>query len=192
LKNHGLAGATRPALLIQIQINTKEHHTMKLQNILPIWLASGLLLSLTACSKEEVKDTSTKAVDATKNAADKAATAVKDTTEKAVDATRDAATTTSEAVKDAAATKDQTAAAKSAGNAASADIATVLANARKLVSEGKWQEAAKAIEPLGSLKLTPEQQSLLDQFKKQIAQLQTSGQKLTDDANKAVGDLLKK
>ena len=170
---------------------------MKLQTILTTLLASGLLLGLTACSKQEVKDTSTKAVEATKDAADKTASAVKDTTEKAVDATKDAATKAAEAVKDAAATttqaaKDQTAAAKSAVTNASADVTAVLANARKLVSEGKWQDAAKALEPLGSLKLTPEQQSLLDQFKKQIAQLQTSGQKLTDDATKAVGDLLKK
>lgn len=48
------------------------------------------------------------------------------------------------------------------------------------------------MKPLGSRKLTPEQQSLLDQLKKQIAQLQTGSQKLTDDATKAVGDLLKK
>jgi ABC-type transporter Mla subunit MlaD len=192
LKNHGLAGATRPALFIENQTNKKERHPMKLHTILTTCLASGLLLGLTACSKEEVKDNSTKAVDATRNAADKAATAVKDTAEKAVDATKDAATKTSEAVKDAAATKDQTAAAKPAVTNASADVAAVLANARKLVSEGKWQDAAKALEPLGSLKLTPEQQSLLDQLKKRIAQLQGSGQKLNDDATKAVGDLLKK
>ena len=174
---------------------------MKTPTILATMLASGLILGLSACSKQDVKDNTTKAVDATKSAADKAATAVKDTTEKAVDATKDAAQKTGEAVSDAAKkagdalnekAKEPADAAKAATASTSADVVAALQNAKKLATEGKWQEATKALEPLGSLKLTPEQQSLLDELKKQIAQLQSGGQKMTDGATKAVGDLLKK
>ena len=159
---------------------------MKSSSILTIVLAGSLAMALAACSKQDadktattVKDATAKAMDATKDATVKATEAVKDTSTKAVDATKDAANKTAEVIKDAAAS-------------ASTDIVAALESAKKLVSEGKWQEAGKALEPLTKLKLTPEQQSLLDQLKKQIAQLQAGSAKLTEDAGKAVGDLLKK
>jgi hypothetical protein len=159
---------------------------MKTQTILATLFISGLLFGLTACSKQDVKDNTSTATDATKNATDKAANAVKETG----DAVSDAAKKTGDPV--AEKTKETTEAVKTATANASADIMAALENAKKLVTEGKWQEAAKALEPLGSLKLTPEQQSLVDQLKKQIAQLQAGSQKVTEGATKAVGDLLKK
>ena len=172
---------------------------MKTPILIAPLFAGGLLL--TACSKQEAQDNTSKAVDATKSAADKAATAVKETADKAAEATKDAAKKTGDAVSEAAQktgdavaekAKEATDAVKTATANASADIVAALDKAKKLVTEGKWQEAAKSLEPLANLKLTPEQQSLLDQLKKQIAQLQTGSKKLTDEASKAVGDLLKK
>lgn len=177
---------------------------MRTPPLLSVLFAAGLALAIAGCSKsdtpkspETVKTPTEKAVDATKDVANPAATAVKDTVQKTAETTADAANKSAEAIKDAAATtaqtaREQTAAVQTAATKVSAEITTAFENAKKLLSEGKWQEAAKALEPLGNLKLTAEQQALLDQLKKQIAQLQAGGQKAADEAAKAVGNLLKK
>jgi hypothetical protein len=65
--------------------------------------------------------------------------------------------------------------------------------AKRLTGENKWSEALKILNDLASYKLTPEQQTLVDNLKaeaqKQLEAL--AAKKAADEAGKAVGGLLK-
>ena len=89
----------------------------------------------------------------------------------------------------AAALKDATA---TAGDS-TAKAQGLIDTAKRLTSENKWSEALKTLNELANVKLTPEQQKLVESLKaqaqKQIEAMATK--KATDEAGKAVGGLLK-
>ncbi|MHB1305727.1 MAG: hypothetical protein ACYDC1_13440 [Limisphaerales bacterium] len=71
---------------------------------------------------------------------------------------------------------------------------TLIDKAKGLVTEKKYQEALGVLGGLGSLKLTPEQQKVVDDLKAQIQRLMTDSatKAATDGAAGAVGGLLDK
>jgi hypothetical protein len=102
----------------------------------------------------------------------------------------------------AAALKDQAAAAQKAagqalkdvtGTADSAKAQGLIDTAKQLVSQNKYSDALKTLNDLSNLKLTPEQQKLVDNLKAQVQkQIEAmAAKKATDEASKAVGGLLK-
>ena len=138
-------------------------------------MAVCLLLASGCGSKEEA--TSPAAGEATKASEAAAADAQKLATS--------AQRTASEA---AAALKDQATAGDSTAKAQG-----LIDTAKRLTTENKWSEALKTLNELANVKLTPEQQKLVDSLKaqaqKQIEAMATK--KATDEAGKAVGGLLK-
>lgn len=148
---------------------------MKSFVIVPI-CATVVLLSLnTGCSKEE--SPVSQAADATQKAVVEAVDTVKD---KAVEVSQAAG----KAVEDVKKTATDAAA------AADSQVKALLDQAKGLVSEKKYNEALTLVkDKLSTLKLTPEQQSMVDSLKEQIqkAMASLSG----SDASKAGGDLLK-
>jgi hypothetical protein len=94
------------------------------------------------------------------------------------------------AVGDAAAQAKE-AAQKAAGDAAAAAQAkaqSIIDQAKGLVSQSKYQDALNLLQQnLGALKLTPEQQKLVESLKEQIQKALAAS--AVKDATKAVGDL---
>ena len=82
---------------------------------------------------------------------------------------------------------------KDQATAATAKAQEMIDTAKKLTSENKWDEALKVVNDLANYKLTPEQQTLVDNLKAEVQkQLQAlATKKATDEAGKAVGGLLK-
>ncbi|MBI3415713.1 MAG: hypothetical protein HY043_10425 [Verrucomicrobia bacterium] len=183
-------------------------------NLLVVSLAVfGVIVLTNGCSKEEAPAPTAAqpiapAVDVQKTAADKAAAAAKADAEKAAQALKAQAEkdalAKADAEKAAQALKDQAEAAKqSAAKVAADKRADLLANvskvqglidtAKKLSGENKWAEALKIVNDLAAQKLTPEQQTIVDGLKQQ-AQKQAQeavAKKATDEAEKAIGGLLK-
>ena len=110
---------------------------------------------------------------------------------KAGDSVADAVGKTAEAVKTEAG-KVVESVKKSAEAAPSASVTAqaqeLIDKAKTLVSDKKFQEASAALQQLGSLALTPEQQKLVDDLKEQIKK----GLAAATDGASAVGNLLKK
>ncbi len=76
-----------------------------------------------------------------------------------------------------------------AGAAAQEQFNALVADVKKLISEGKTTEAVQKVQAaFSSLKLTPEQQKIVDDLKKQAQE--ALSKKGVDAATKAVGDLL--
>lgn len=123
--------------------------------------------------KAAVDDAAKAAVETTKTASEEVAKAV----EAAKPQLEEAAKVVQTAVADA-------------GAAAQAKFTEMVAEVKKLIAEGKGTEALqKAKAALADLKLTPEQQKMLDDLKAQAqAALSAEG---VEKATKAVGDLLK-
>lgn len=77
-----------------------------------------------------------------------------------------------------------------AGNAAQKQFLDLVTEVKQLVADGKSSEAlAKLQTALANLKLTPEQQTLVDSIKKQAQE--AISQKGVEAASKALGDLFK-
>jgi hypothetical protein len=99
-------------------------------------------------------------------------------------------------VKDqAAAVKDTAAqAASDAQTALTSKAQSMLESAQKLIAEKNWTAALKTLGDLGGLKLSPEQQATLASLKEQAQKLaqEAASSKVANQAEKAVGDLLKK
>ena len=143
---------------------------MKTRTLVTAFAACLAIASFSGCSKSEPQ---------APNAAD---------TQKAADTTavqaRQAAQT--------AATNVQQAAAKAADTAvttaqvATAQAQSMIDKAKSFVADKKYQDALDALNTLKNIKLTAEQQKLVDDLKAQIQKLMSS------DAAKSVGNLLGK
>lgn len=186
---------------------------MKINHLIAVLTVLGAIVFVNGCSKEEAPapvaaQPIKPAADNQKDAADKAAVAAKQAADQAAqaqaEADKAAQAAKMQAEKDAQALKDQAEATKQAAAKAAADkqaqlITTVskvqglIETAKKLSGENKWAEALKIVNDLAAQKLTPEQQTIVDSLKQQ-AQKQAEAavaKKATDEAEKAIGGLLK-
>jgi len=135
------------------------------RDIVVLTLIAGLALAFAGCSKDESKTVA----DDAKKAANTAGDAIAKTAEAAK----------TEGVKVVEAAKEQV---KEASATATAKAQEWIDKAKGLVAEKKFSDASAALDKLGGLTLTADQQKAVDALKEQI----------TKDGASAVGDLLKK
>ena len=142
-------------------------------------MALGTALVLSGCGEGSTTSTSSGGGGAAPAKTDPAK-AIAAEAAKAVDAAKAAVPDVTKAVQSAA---------KSAGDATTQAVNGLLAEVQKLVADGKGSEAVQKIQSaLSGLKLTPEQQKIVDDLKKQAQE--ALSKKGVDAATKAVGDLL--
>jgi len=137
-------------------------------------LALGGMIGLGAGCGQKEEQTPPTVTDA-QSAAQKAAS----DTQKAVTETPKAAEAQAPAVQ--AAASDATA-------AASSEAQSLIDKAKAAIANKDYQGATALIKDLSQLKLTPEQQKLVDDLKAQLQKAMTSG--AATDATKAVGGML--
>jgi len=143
---------------------------MKFKAIGAGMVACALAVSLSSCSKSE-----TPAPPETQMPAQPT------TTKAAKQAAEQASTAATQAVQTA------TAAAQPAA-AATAEAQGLIDKAKNFVTEKKYQDALNVVNQLTNMKLTPEQQKLVDDLKAQIQKLMAA--QATSEATKAAGGLL--
>lgn len=170
----------------------EKERTMKTKITMPLLMVGVALVFFAGCGKSE--HTPPPAAGESPTPAE-AATALphKAAAEKTADAAKaEALKQQAEAEKLAA---EKAAAEKLAQSAAAQEtnrIQSLIDSAKNLTGQNKYAEALKILGQLANLKLTPEQQTLVDALKqtaeKQAAQAVTD--KATTDASKAVGGLL--
>lgn len=136
---------------------------MKPQNILFAITAAALVFTATGCGKKEP--------------------AAGETATNAAEGAGDALTKAADAVKDKVG---------EIAAPASAKAQELIASAKQLVSEGKFQEALTKLNAIGSEKLSLDQQSIVDGLKAQIAKALSATSNATSNAAGAAGSLLKK
>lgn len=175
-------------------------------------VAAALALGLAGCSKSEPVTSNTEAADKSAISAAKTAEAAKAEAEKAAaaakaeaarvaeaakveaakvaDVAKAEAATAAEAAKVEAAKAAEAAKAEAAKVADSARIQGLIDNARGLVAEGKYTEAASALQQLAGQVLTADQKTLVESLKQQIQKALAA--QAAEKAAGSVGNLLKK
>lgn len=169
-----------------------------------------VFLLAAGCSKKEEPAPAASNVSA---ASDSAAADMKKASDSAADAAQKAANDLGaqaagvQKAADAAAAdaQAQAAAARKAADTAAADLQgqgaaitskaqAAIDNASKLIAESKWSEALQALNQLATMKLTPEQQAMVDKLKAEAQKLAQQGvaSQATEKASKAVGGFLQK
>jgi hypothetical protein len=143
---------------------------MKTRTLVTAFAACLAIVSFSGCSKSEPQPSPSAD---TQKAAD--TTAVQ-----ARQAAQTAATNVQQAAAKAADTADTTA------QAATAQSQSMIDKAKSFVADKKYQDALDALNTLKNIKLTAEQQKVVDDLKAQIQKLMSS------DAAKSVGNLLGK
>jgi len=142
---------------------------------------------------DAAKDAAAKAVESTKDAAAKAVETAKDATGKAVDSTKEVAGKVADSVKDTAAkatdaVKD--AAAKltdttpSATDSVTAKFTEAVTNAKQFITDKNYQGALDELKKLSDLKLSDDQQKIVDGLKAEAQKLLSAGADSAVDAAK--------
>jgi hypothetical protein len=197
----------RPASLF----NQVERPHIKLQRF-SLTVAAALAIGLASCSKNEPVTSNTKDADKAAISAAKTAEAARVEAEKAAAAAKTEAAKVAEAAKleaarvadvakaEAAAAADaakveaakaaEAAKAEAAKVANSARIQGLIDNAKSLVAEGKYTEAASALQQLAGQVLTADQTTLVESMKQQIQKALAA--QAAEKAAGSVGNLLKK
>ena len=147
---------------------------MKLETIL-LTITAAFAVSLAGCSKQD--PTPPPSAEDAQKAAAPVADALKQTTDSAKAAAETAVADATKQAQDAAAT-------------ATSKAQEWIDKAKSLIADNKFSEASSALQQLGGLKLTAEQQKMVDSLKEQIQKALAT--KATGEGASAVGDLLKK
>lgn len=138
------------------------------------------VVGLTGCGETPAdKSTGAAAPAAPSASAPAAAQTATDAAQKVTSAAQETAQKASSAVADAA-------------SAASAKVKEALAQAQTLLGQGKFQEAQDSLKSLADLKLSADQQKLVDDLKAKIQQAMTAAKTGGGEAVKSVQGLLPK
>ena len=146
---------------------------MKTNKLMLTITAAVLLIGVAGCDKKD---------SAVQQDLNKAATDAGDAVKNATDAVKQAGET---------AAKDVTKKAEELAAPVNAKAQEIIDGAKKLVSDGKLQDALAKLKELSSEKLSTEQQALADGLKTQIDKLLGTTPKTPADAAAAAGNLTK-
>ena len=153
------------------------------RSTIPVVL-SVMIALMAGCSKQEEAPPAQPAKDAVSSAKDTATSAVAKAEKAASDAAAQVKETANNAVAEAQKAASNTVA------AATPDANGLIDKVKSLVAEKKYTEALDELKKLGDLKLTPEQQKMVDDIKAQIQQAMGGASATVDDAAKKAGDAL--
>ena len=172
---------------------------LKMSSLIPIVAISCLSLTLCSCSKKEEpvpptpgsaeKSANTTAADAEKAVTGAAADAQKAASGAAADAQKQIQATAADAQKEVQKNTADAQKLTEAGAAASQNQAQgLIQKAKQLIADKKYSDALESLKGLSNLKLTSDQQKIVDDLKTQVEKLMASD--AASGAAKSVGGLL--
>ncbi len=157
---------------------------MKTNKTLFTLAVAALVVWATGCEK---KDTTVQ------QDANKAGSAAGDVVKNAAEAVKDSSVKVAQDVKEAGqkVAKDVSAKTEELAAPINAKAQEIIDAAKKLVSDGKLQDALTKLKELGGQTLSAEQKTVADGLKAQIDKLLGTSSKTATDATKAAGNLIK-